>query len=183
MNNINYILKKEVIYNYDSKLKQFIIKEDEPESKIKKIKISSEENKAVCFKLDCRKQKVASNYINNTIEGLASGCDCIIFYAENGKNLIIFVELKSNNFREENISNKYKASTSFCKYLLALNEEFYKEKISPAPDLKFVLFSTKPVSYSNPSKPVNVKIKNFNVKQYYVDSSGERTIHIGDLIK
>lgn len=183
MKNINKILKREVIYNYDSKLKHFIIKEDEPESKIKKIKISSEEQNAVCFKLDCRKQKVASNYINNTVEGLASGCDCIIFYSENGKNLIIFVELKSNNFRDENVSNKYKASKSFSKYLLSLNEEFYRFKTLPDPDLKFVLFTTKPVSLTNPSKPINVKIRNFNVKQFYVDNSGERTIHIGELIK
>jgi hypothetical protein len=183
MININRILKKDVIYKYDSNLKQFIIKEDEPKSKIKKIKIHSEENNAVCFKLDCRKQKVASNYINNEIEGLASGCDCIIFYSNNGRNLIIFVELKSNNFRDENVSNKYKASKSFSKYLLSLNEEFFNSSSYPIPDLKYVLFTTKPIAQTNPSRPINIKIKKFNVKQFYVDGSGERTINIGELIK
>jgi hypothetical protein len=64
-----------------------------------------------------------------------------------------------------------------------LNEEFFNSSSYPIPDLKYVLFTTKPIAQTNPSRPINIKIKKFNVKQFYVDGSGERTINIGELIK
>lgn len=76
-----------------------VLKENNPNSKIKRLEIHGLDKHAVVFKLDIEKLefKYKSPYLNPCEKGIHSGCDYIIATRKEQRNILLFCELKSND--------------------------------------------------------------------------------------
>jgi hypothetical protein len=185
MNNIFSYIDENVCHGYDDRNNILVIKEEDISSKIKKVFISTPKNNIFAFKLDCKTTGCISNYISKSkdIEGIRSGCDCILFVEKETWKGVVFIELKSNTIKNKDLLNKFKSSKAFVTYLQTLynefNDDFYK-----IDHIQYVLFCTKPIGNSNPRTPIVFPIsENIYVKRFYVpETKGEGFFNLDSII-
>lgn len=99
--------------------------------KLKEIIITNIDDMEICcHKLDC--YNPISKHISKVNKtGINKGVDafCLLENEQNDKH-IFFIELKSFKVKQNEVANKYFASTSFIHFINRLMDKFYDENIS-----------------------------------------------------
>lgn len=122
-----------------------VLKENNPNSKLKKLEIHGLHKEAVVFKLDVDKPafKCKSPYLNPGERGLHSGCDYVIATSKEQRNILLFCELKSNDIGGG--KQQLLSATPFADYLFSLlriHKNISRDVINSF-EKHFVLFRTR----------------------------------------
>lgn len=124
---VKEILNEKVIVAINQDKGSVPLKEDDPQSKLKKVEIYGLHEDTIVFKLDYKKIKKKSDYLSNK-EGLHSGCDYVIVTRYKEKNFILFSELKSSiksRSIRESAGEQLRHSTPFIEYIVSLLKIHY----------------------------------------------------------
>ncbi len=121
-----------------------VLKEDNPNSKLKKLEIHGLANDAVVFKLDIDRSefKYKSPYLNPREKGIHSGCDYVIATSNEQRNILLFCELKSDDIGggKQQLQNAV-PFVDYLFFLLQVHKNISKDVLASF-EKHYVLFST-----------------------------------------
>lgn len=179
---INYI-EENVHCKFDSSNNFLIIKEDEAQSKIRKVYITGAQDIFKGFKLDCKDTGCLSGYVSKNVKGIRDACDCVLLVKTGFWNGVVFIELKSNTFKNKDLENKFKSTKAFVTYIKELYNSFSSNQVGN-PNYQFILFTTKIIASSNPKRPVKIHLDDGTIVRYFYisEKKGEGTYNVNQLI-
>jgi hypothetical protein len=171
MDDIKIALQKLIIGElFDSITNQkIVLKEADHSAKLKEVIITDVPDNSIVIKIDYGKEQEQNIFRNE--KGERKRCDYLLIAAPDKSNKIIllFVEMKSNTFTQDEISQKFKASECLFDYIISMLKRFHDTEIKLDECKKrFVLFQTKrldkrithPTNYG--STPENYLIVKFD---------------------
>lgn len=99
--------------------------------KLKEVIITNISNMDLCsYKLDCH-NPISKHISKSNTTGINRGVDAVVLLEiEEHQKHIFFIELKSFKVKENDVANKFFASTSFIHFVNRLMEKFYDENFS-----------------------------------------------------
>ena len=134
---ITEIINSDVILKPCTENQTLTIKEDAPQSKIKKLFINGVPENAIAFTLDYKTRRnprcfeQLSCYFNKTSEIINKGCDLILIAPQTDSQWkILIFDLKSDRLKVKETNEQLLNSELFILYLLLILKEYYKIEIS-----------------------------------------------------
>ncbi|CAN2042632.1 Type I restriction enzyme R protein N-terminal domain-containing protein [Candidatus Magnetomoraceae bacterium gMMP-15] len=177
------LLNPEILQNIDQEKNCVKLKEDSADAKLKSVWIYGLDKNALVLKFDVQKSKTTdfskkSAYLNPIAKGIHKGCDYVLITRHNKKNVIVFIELKSNNI--SGAKQQLLSSIPFMDYLASLLK-IHKNKDINEFKRYFILFSKKRMSKQ---RTKNSALRSEEYKSISVKMAGNPgRINIGKIIK
>jgi hypothetical protein len=133
---VKKILNKKVLVAINREKGSVPLKEDDPQSKNRKVEIWGLHKDTIVFKLDYKKFKKKSAYLSDN-KGLHSGCDYVIVTRNKGKRFILFLELKSNS---KGAAAQLRNSIPFIDYMTSLLKIHHGFDFDIGFDRRYIVF-------------------------------------------
>ncbi|MDP8237803.1 MAG: hypothetical protein P9X24_01820 [Candidatus Hatepunaea meridiana] len=138
MNLSNYIAVINNDYIKEFPNRKVRIKETDPSAKLRSVDIcgfQSESN--IVYSFD--KQPPLSNYISPD-SGYRKKCDAVVLTSYEGIDYLLFIELKSKNFSERDILDKFKSSRCFMDYIDSILKRFHNDNLLNECERRLIVF-------------------------------------------
>jgi hypothetical protein len=150
----NIFCSSKVLQRFDQIESKIILKEEKV--KFSEIEIKGIPADTIIIKLDIdsRDYKQKSFYLDKSVRHIHKGCDYVMIIPS--LRLILFVELKSNDFKQIDFVNQFRISKIFLEYCFNLNNYVQDEINNREFTNKYILFAKKYKYHFTDGKKVNV---------------------------
>lgn len=105
-----------------------ILQENDVSAKLKEVKIIDVPDNSILIKIDYGN---TDNHIFRSENGHRKRCDYLLIAEQNNnKRILLFVEMKSETFTKEEMTQKFRASECLLDYIVSMLNRFYKKNFN-----------------------------------------------------
>jgi hypothetical protein len=125
-NSLQKLLVDELFGNIEDQTA--ILQENDVSTRLKEVKITNVPNDSILIKIDYGQ---AYNNIFRSEEGQRKRCDYLLIAKRNKeRQTLLFVEMKSKTFKEDEIKQKFLASECLVDYIVSMLNRFHKKNFN-----------------------------------------------------
>lgn len=170
------------------------LEESDPSSKTPKIQLTGIPENSILVKMDQVQEGEARDVTQPLFlvggENLRHRCDYVLLTHLENKNCVFFIELKSKNFSDKEVSGKFRTSACLLDFIASISKAFYDCAISFSSDddivCRYVLVYTPDKAIKDLKKLPSPRISHCSADHYFKYPASRRNtqrVHYTELVK